>query len=231
MENIHIRTRKDEDVKKYLKPMYIYKIGVDLTSLMEDVYKLITMVLEERLHYLSQLNFLETKGEHLHTNIIRKDLLKLNTELVRLLQSNGDKTGVYSALSINAQALILYHMLELVEQQGLDVLLDYFIKLSKDAKKKNSSKAAKILASDGRLQRIYLELKKNVEFSPENLIHPKYHVLVKIISEQLQNNPSSRILVCVKLRNSVKNIVNRLKEIKTIKPKRFVGQATKFLHI
>jgi len=227
MENIHIRTRKDEDVKTYLKPMDIYKIGVDLTILMEDVYKLITVVLEERLHYLSQLNFLETKGEQLHTNIIRKDLLKLNTELVRLLHSNGDKTGVYSALSINAQALILYHMLELVEQQGLDVLLDYFIKLSRDAKKKNSSKATKILASDGRLQRIYLELKKNVDFSPENLIHPKYHVLVKIISEQLQNNPSSRILVFVKLRNSVKNIVNRLKEIKTIKPKRFVGQATK----
>ena len=55
IENIHIRTRKDEDVKTYLKPMDIYKIGVDLTSIMEDVYQLITMVLEERLHYLSQL--------------------------------------------------------------------------------------------------------------------------------------------------------------------------------
>ncbi|MBA7715979.1 hypothetical protein ES703_125038 [subsurface metagenome] len=206
VENIHIRTRKDTDVKSYLKPMDIYKIGVELTTIMEDVYQLITAVLDERLHYLSQLNFLEAKGEDLHKKIIRKDLLRLNSELVKLVQSNGDKTGIYSALSINAQALILYHMLELVEQQGLDILLNYLDKLRKDSKKKNSSKANRILAAEGRLRRIYLELKKNVEFSPENLIHPKFQVLVKIILEQLQNNPSSRILVFIKLRNSVLNI-------------------------
>jgi len=227
IENIHIRTRKDDDVKTYLKPMDIYKIGVDLTSLMEDVYQLLTVVLDERLHYLSQVNFLEAKGEKLHTKVIRKDLLKLNTELVSTLKSNGDKTGVYSALSINAQALILFHMLELVEQQGLNVLLDYFNKLNSDAKKKSSSKATKILASDGRLQRIYLELKKNAEFSPENLIHPKYHILVKIIQDELYNNPPSKILVFVKLRDSIKNIVHSLKDIKSIKPVRFVGQSTK----
>ncbi|MFX0141125.1 MAG: DEAD/DEAH box helicase family protein [Candidatus Hodarchaeota archaeon] len=227
VKNIHIRTRKDEDVKTYLKPMDIYKIGVDLTSLMEEVYQLLTVVLEERLHYLSQMNFLEAKGEQLHTKVIRKDLLKLNAELVNILKSNGDKTGVYSALSINAQGLILFHMLELVEQQGLDVLLNYFEKLHKDAKKKTSSKATKILASDNRLYRVYLELKKNHEFSPEHLIHPKYQILIKIILEELRNNPSSRILVFVKLRNSVKNITKKLKEISSIKPVRFVGQATK----
>jgi Fanconi anemia group M protein len=227
LENIHIRTRKDNDVKTYLKPMDIYKIGVDLTSLMEDVYQVITLVLEERLHYLSQLNFLQVKGEHLHTKVIRKDLLKLNSELVGLLNSTKDKTGVYSALSINAQGLILFHMLELVEQQGLDVLLNYFNKLYKDVRKKNSSKATKILASDERLHRINLELQKNLEFSPENMIHPKYHVLVKIILDELKNNLESRILVFVKLRNSVKNIVSKLKNIPPIKPIRFVGQATK----
>lgn len=227
IENIHIRTRKDSDVKTYLKPMDIYKIGVDLTSLMDDVYKVLTMVLEERLHYLSQLGFLEAKGDELHKKVIRKDLLRLNTELVGMIKSDGDKTGVYSALSINAQGLILFHMLELVEQQGLDVLLDYFNKLHRDAKKKSSSKATKILATDGRLNQIHLELKKNVEFSPENLVHPKYQILVKIVLEELKINPSSRILVFIKLRNSVKNIVNKLKHFPSIKPVRFVGQTTK----
>jgi len=227
LENIHIRTRKDDDVKNYLKPMDIYKIGVDITPLMEDVYQLITVVLEERLHYLSQVNFLDIKGDQLYKKILRKDLLQLNKELVSLLKNNEDKTGVYSALSINAQALILYHMLELVEQQGLNVLLDYFNKLHRDAKKKNSSKANKILASDSRLNRIYLELKKNAEYSPENLIHPKFNILIKILLEELQKNPTSRILVFVKLRNSVKSITNRLKDENLIKPIRFVGQATK----
>ncbi|MFX1490336.1 MAG: helicase-related protein, partial [Promethearchaeota archaeon] len=227
IENIHIRTRKDEDVKTYLQPMDIYKIGVNLTELMAEVYTVIITVLEERLQYLSRLNFLSSKSEILHTRVLRKDLLKLNKELVLLLQGDGDKTGVYSALSINAQALILYHMLELIEQQGLDVLLLYLEKLNKDQKKKSSSKAVKILAVDPRLRRIYIELKKNEELSPNNLIHPKYSVLVDILQDELKKNPTSRILVFVKLRDSIKIIVKKLAHLEGITPIRFVGQSTK----
>jgi len=227
LENIHIRTRKDEDVLGYLKPMDIYKIGVNLTSFMSEIHDLLNVVLEERLHYLSRLNFLEVKGDPLHSKVIRKDLLRLNTELVRIVNSNDDKTGVYRALSINAQALIIMYMLELVEQQGLDVLLEYLEKLNREAKKKNSSKANKILAADNRIRKLYIELMKNNDFSPGNLIHPKYQVLVKVILDELRNKPSSRILVFVKLRNSVRNIVNKLEIIQLIKPVRFVGQATK----
>ncbi|MEJ2248644.1 MAG: hypothetical protein P8Y97_03170 [Candidatus Lokiarchaeota archaeon] len=83
---------------------------------------------------------------------------------------------MYSSLSINAQALILFHMIELVDQQGLDILYEYFEKMRKDARKKNSSKAVKILSGDNRLGRIYLELRKQLEFAPETLIHPKFVV-------------------------------------------------------
>ena len=229
LENIHTRTRKDMDVKTYLKPMDIYKIGVNLTELMEEAYSAVQILLEERLQYLSQLNFISEKSDKLHTKIIRKDLLKLNGELARLIKGDGDKTGVYSALSVNAQGLILFHMLELIEQQGLDVLLIYLTKMKADARKKNSSKALKILARDHRLNQIYIELKKNEEYSPEMLIHPKYYSLESLLVQEFENNASSRVLVFVKLRDSVKSIVRKLKasEHSEIKPSRFVGQATK----
>lgn len=229
LSNIHTRTRKDGDVKTYLKPMDVYKIGVNLTELMGDAYLAIQTLLEERLQYLSQLGFLNVKAEKLYTKVIRKDLIKLNAELVRLVKGEGDKTGVYSALSVNAQALILYHMLELIEQQGLDVLLIYLTKVKQDARKKTSSKAVKILASDHRINQIYIELKKNEDLSPEQLMHPKFYVLEKLLLQEFKNNPDSRILVFVKLRDSVKNIVNKLKLTNqtVIKPARFVGQATK----
>jgi len=229
LENIHTRTRKDVDVKTYLKPMDVYKIGVNLTELMADAYYAVQILLEERLQYLSQLNFISAKSDKLHTKIIRKDLLKLNGELSRLVNGDGDKTGVYSALSVNAQGLILYHMLELIEQQGLDVLLIYLTKMKAKARKKNSSKALKILARDHRLNQIYIELKKNEDYSPKKLIHPKYYTLESLLIQEFENNPGSRVLVFVKLRDSVKSIVHKLKasEYNTIKPSRFVGQATK----
>ena len=228
-ENIHTRTRKDVDVKSYLKPMDIYKIGVNLTELMEEGYYAVQNLLEERLQYLSQLNFINAKADKLYTKIIRKDLLILNSELTRIIKGDGDKTGAYSALSINAQGLILFHMLELIEQQGLDVLLIYLTKIKQDARKKNSSKALRILANDHRLNQIFIELKKNEEYSPDNLVHPKYYSLESLLFQEFKNNPQSRVLVFVKLRDSVKNIVNKLNASphSAIKSTRFVGQATK----
>lgn len=229
LENIHTRTRKNVDVKTYLKPMDVYKIGVNLTELMETAYMSVQSLLEQRLQYLSQLGFLSVKADKLYTKVIRKDLLKLNAELVRLVQGNGDKTGVYSAISVNAQGLILYHMLELIEQQGLDVLLIYLTKLKQNARKKSSSKASKILASDYRINQVFIELKKNEDFSPERLVHPKFYVLEKLLVQEFEKNPPSRVLVFVKLRDSVKNITKKLKSRPDglIKPSRFVGQATK----
>ena len=58
--------------------MNIYKIGVNLTELMQDIYSVVIIVLEERLHYLSQLSFLDVKSDVLHTKVFRNDLLKLN---------------------------------------------------------------------------------------------------------------------------------------------------------
>ncbi len=230
-ENIHIRNRKDEDVKTYVKPRDVFKIGVQLTDLMKEIYSTIENILEERLQYLSQLNFIEKKSTKLREEMIRKDLLKLNKNLLNVIKGSGDKTGAYSALSVNAQALILYHMLELVEQQGLDVLLIYLHKFFKHAVKKNSSKAHRILATDIRIRQIFQDLKKHQHYSQEALVHPKQLVLKRVVLDELNKSFShgstTRILVFVKLRNSVSNIVKGLKENDVIKPVRFVGQATK----
>jgi Fanconi anemia group M protein len=227
LKNIHIRSRKDGDVKEYIKPINIYKIGVELTSLMEDIYSTLKFTLEQRLQFLSQHNFLQIKSENLYNKIIRKDLVKLNSELIKIINGDGNKTNAYSSISINAQSLIIYHMIELLEQQGLDMLLEYLEKLNLNAKKKNSSKAVKRLATDPNLRQIYLELSKVRGFSPEKLIHPKFTILEKIILDELKKTPTSRILVFVKLRDSVRNITNKLKFNQSIRPKRFVGQAKK----
>ncbi|MBN1801449.1 MAG: DEAD/DEAH box helicase [Candidatus Lokiarchaeota archaeon] len=227
VENIHIRSRKDNDVKSYLKPMDIFKIGVERTQLMEDSVEAIEQILEERLIYLAQNGFISKESSPLTKKVLRKDLVKLNSDLIDILRGEGEKTGSYGAISVNAQALILYHMIELVEQQGLDVLLEYLEKLRSDARKKNSSKAVKILASNQQIRRIFIDLQKCEDFTPEKLIHPKYHVLENYLRKELQSSPELKILVFVKLRNSVLNIVEKLNKIQSIKAARFVGQATK----
>ena len=138
LENTHFRTRKDSDVKQYVKPMDIFKISVEKTKLMEDIYNILKALTEERLQYLALHGHLDEQGRELFKKIIRKNLIELNRYLIDIIKGQGDKTGVYSAVSINAQALILYHMIELIEQQGLDNLLEYLEKMYKDALKKKN---------------------------------------------------------------------------------------------
>jgi Fanconi anemia group M protein len=205
----------------------IYKIGVDMTELMQDARLITKQLIEERLQYLLRFGFLEKTAENLVSKINRKKLVELNTELVAKASSMGKESNIYAAISVNAQALIMYHILELIEQQGLDALLLYLEKLFKDASKKNSSKANRILAFDRRIRRMRLELQKNQRECPDVLIHPKLLILKQLLLEQITKNPLSRILVFVKLRDSVLNIVSFLKNYSLIKTQRFVGQATK----
>ena len=228
LKNCHFRTREDDDVKEYLKPLDLFKVSVEMTELMRDAYIALKYLVEERLQYLSSFNFLEHKGKDLFQKVIRKDLLKLNLDLVDSLNKETDKTGVYTALSINAQLLILYHMLELVEQQGLINLLDYLEEgIYKKTKKKNCSKAVKVLAGDRRIYQIYVELKKNSEYSPETLVHPKYKALEKVLLDEIDHNKNSKILVFVKFRITIKNLVESLKSVSSLRPVKFVGQASK----
>ncbi len=226
-DNIHIRDREDEDVKKYIKPMSIYKVGAELSPLMEAVFNGFKNCLNQRLKYLSQTNYLNIHGDNLYEKVIRKDLIRLSQTLQTIINGDGDKTGAFAATSINAQAMILFHMIELVEQQGLDVLLEYLDKLHTDSKKKTSSKAVQRLAIDSQLNLIYKKLNEERKISSNNLVHPKFSLLVKVINDELDYNPKSRILVFVKLRDSVRIISERFESYDRIKPARFVGQAHK----
>jgi len=219
LESIIFRLRNDVDVKNYIQPLDIIKIGVNLTELMDDSISVLNSILEERLKYLNQIGFLKVQGnDKLYNNVFRKDLLLVKKELTQKLKENFDKTTIYRAISINAQALILFHMLDLIEQQGLDVFLDYLKIMFKDSIKKSASKAIKALASDYRLRIILTRLNDYKNISENFLIHPKFNVMKEIIINNLLKNKDSKILVFVKFRNSVQNIMNKLKNI--------VGQAT-----
>ncbi|MEJ2250045.1 MAG: helicase-related protein, partial [Candidatus Lokiarchaeota archaeon] len=64
--------------------------------------------------------------------------------------------------------------------------------------------------------------------APETLIHPKFVVLKELLLNEIEKKPNSRILVFVKLRASVRNIVGKLKKVDSnLNAVRFVGQANK----
>lgn len=224
--NIFLRTRDDKDVKEYIKPMKIWKVGVDMTDLMRLFHSALKNMIQERLNYLNSLGFIDSNKEQLE-NIYKKDLIKLNSDLLQIINGDGSKTSAYKALSVNAQILRLFHMLSLVESQGLDSLLSYLKSMKNQSSKKNASKALISLANDYEINKIFNELRQYNELDELLLIHPKFNICKQIILKELKANPDARILVFSKLRDSVATITSKLKKNSKIRPKRFVGQATK----
>ncbi len=224
--NIFLRTRNDKDVKEYIKPMKIWKVGVDMTDLMRLFSSAFKNMIQERLNYLNSLGFIDSNKEQLE-NIYKKDLIKLNSNLLQIINGDGSKTGAYKALSVNAQILRLFHMLSLVESQGLDSLLSYLKSMKNQSSKKNASKALISLANNYEINKIFNELRQYNELDELLLIHPKFNICKQIILKELKVNPDTRILIFSKLRDSVATITSKLKKNSLIRPKRFVGQATK----
>jgi Fanconi anemia group M protein len=159
--------------------------------------------------------------------ITRKDLLKLNNIINRRIstaQDDDEKFQMFKAKKLASNAIRLSHMIELIETQGVSALNDYLLKNEEKIKKNTANKSLKELFFDKDFKRIK---KLTFNLKTQGLVHPKIEKLRKILIQQIEENPESRILVFCHFRDTVNNIVEYFREDKTIRMHKFVGQATR----
>jgi Fanconi anemia group M protein len=118
---------------------------------------------------------------------------------------------------LQSQAISLQHAIELVETQGISSLTKY---LSRLPESKNRSSRA--LANDPRIIDA-LEHSKSLA----GVEHPKQARLRELITEQLDANPDSKLIVFTQFRDTVERIVENLNRASRVSAVRFVGQATR----
>ncbi len=140
----------------------------------------------------------------------------------------------YYAISLQSQALTLFHMIELLDTQGAYTLRCFMRRLeedSEDQKKKSHSKIVNenaygslrgLLGSDDDK-----EEDKNNRVSQCYVEHPKLEELKKIVSQQISSNSKSRLLVFAQYRDTTTHLVEEVNKVKGVRAERFVGQASK----
>jgi Fanconi anemia group M protein len=135
-------------------------------------------------------------------------------------KSQASKT-TFTAISILAEILKLHHAVELAETQGPDALARYFQRLAGEALSRSGSKASRRIMQDPRFRRIMEALEKlDVE-------HPKPAAVKRILHEQLEANPQSRIMVFTNYRDTATSLISFLKDDTAIRAVRFVGQSSR----
>jgi len=209
IKQVESRTEYDDDVKPYVQETSVEWTRIPLPSSYRAVSALLREVYDEKLEKLKLMKLVPDL-----VIVPKKLLLDLREQLVARLRKN--RSGyIFAALTLQSQAISLLHAIELLETQGNANLKAYLERMSV-----NPKRTVKSLLKDSRIQHA-------IELSSELMeVHPKLLVVSELVSEQLKSNPTARIIIFTQYRDTVDQIVSSLNR-ETMKPVRFVGQATR----
>src|SRR5487761_1036442 len=216
VEHIEQRGDEDPDVKPFINPVTVEWKEADLPLAYEPVRAILRGMLNSRISTLRTRGYLKKS-----TFVSRMDLLDLGSELrYRAEMSMEEERGpLYYAISLQSQALTMFHMIELLDTQGAYTLKRFMERLEEDSE---SKKSHSVITSEG----AYASLNELLA-GHCNVEHPKVEELKKIASQQLKSNPQSRMLVFTQYRDTATHLVEELNKIEGVRAERFVGQASK----
>ena len=216
VENVAVKTETDRDIRPYVQEKEIEWLQVQLPAEMAEIRGYLEKILDDRLGVIRDLGFSAGSGKY----VSKKDLLLLQKQLQGEIRI-GEDPAIFSAMSVVAEMMKVNHAVEMVETQGLETLRKYLGKLEAEASSSSSSKAAKRLMDDLYMRKALYRVKEcDVE-------HPKLELTRKIVSEQLKENPDSRVIVFTNYRDTAEIVANALSEVSGIVPIRFVGQGSR----
>jgi len=217
IERIQTRTESDPDVALFVHEREIEWVKLTVPKELLAIRSSIEELLHSR---IDDLNRLGISPLRIGIKSSKKELLGLQASLMSSARVSANKS-IFIAISILAEILKLYHAVELAETQGPDALARYFQRLEGEALSRSGSKASRRIIQDPRFRRIMVAL---ADLKAE---HPKPAAARRILLEQIQAKPDSRIMVFTNYRDTATALLQFLKGDPAIRAVRFVGQASR----
>ncbi len=213
IQNIEIRSERDEDVIPYVQPVKKKWITVELP----DELKRIKALLEDLVH--ENVNWLKSRGWVSTTKPTKKELLSLQEELMgRYLEGERGNASLAVAMMKTIEAVKISHALELLETQGVFSLLEYLRKLGSSRKLSDRR-----VLNDVRVREAVRLAEEAVRGGVE---HPKLDKLKHVVLDLLREDDRRRIIVFANYRSTVEKIYERLSG-EGVECKVLIGQAMK----
>lgn len=222
IRNIELRTRDSPDVAPYLPPLEFEWQEVKLPERFKQIGDALRRAIKSRLVPIKEAGFINTSDTR---RVSIREILTLQRDIQqRIAVETSPPSHLFQLVSHCAALLRLYHSIELLETQGVTALHRYMEGIQKEAQRGKTSKAIRGLAQDPYFSEAQQILK---ELTADCVEHPKLTVLVNIVKKQLENNPSSRIMVFTRYRDTAKLLETTLSASTSSRPIRFIGQASR----
>ncbi len=214
IEKVEVRTPKDKDIKPYIQSVEYEYIQVELPEEFKKIQKYLTDCFKSKIDEAKKHGYL--RSQYLN----KTELLRVQAQLHASLASGDRDFPIMKTISLLAEAMKVQHALELLESQGLPQLYKYLSGLQQEAPY-SKVKAVQNLVIDPNFK---AALVLTEELKDKEIKHPKLEKLSVLITEELENSPSAKIIVFTQFRDSAIEVQKRLESISS---KIFVGQAKK----
>ncbi len=215
IEEIELRTRDSEDVKKYLQELEFDKVMVPFPKEFEEIKFLLRKIFDRNVEELRNRSLLFGPAN-------KFVLLKLQGQLAMRYQ-NGRDFNAMKGMSLTASAIKISHAIELLETQtisGLHIYLKGLIQQSNEGKSKAVQNLVKMPEFNAAMISINELISKKIE-------HPKIEELAVLTEQQFKEKENSKIIVFTQFRETATTIVERLNKIAGVRASTFFGQAKK----
>lgn len=215
IEQVEYRSEEDEDVKPYINLVTVESKKVALPAEYLPARELLTSMLNEKIRLMRYKGLLKKES----TFVSRRDLIELGSELrYQAEMSIEEERGpLWAAVSLQSQALTIFHMLELLDTQGA-----YTLKCFADRVEESDKRSHLAILRE----RAYANVRQFLD-GLGCAEHPKLEEVRRIASEQVRSNPNSRMLIFTQYRDTASHLVEQLNKVEGIRAERFVGQASK----
>jgi ERCC4-related helicase len=214
---VQTRTEHDPDVAPFVHQRDIEWVKLTIPEELLKIRTAIEEVLQDR---IDDLNLLGISPARIDPRASKKELLELQAMLASSAKRQANP-ATFKGISVLAEILKLHHAVELAETQGTDALARYFQRLQGEALSRSGSKASRRIMQDSRFRQAMDALQKT------DVKHPKPAVVMRVLHEQIEAKPDSRIMVFTNYRDTASSLLKFLNEDGSIKAVRFVGQSSR----
>ncbi|MDR3102568.1 MAG: DEAD/DEAH box helicase [Methanocalculaceae archaeon] len=212
---VESRIETDADVRPYVHEREIEYRTVDLPEDLWLALSVLNGMIEDRLTILAELGYRVPHRGKLSMKALNGVLAQIQSRM-----QQRDRTA-YTAISVHAELMKLKHGVTMAESQGTTTLKSYLTRLETEGTSGTGSKASSRIYADERFKRLL-----SLADAWKRELHPKAGEVVRIVCDQLREDPESRIIVFATYRDGVSMLVNHLADA-GIPALRFVGQASR----
>nr|MDO8088387.1 helicase-related protein [Candidatus Sigynarchaeum springense] len=256
MERVTIRTPDDPDVAPYMYPIEMEVRDCNLPLEYDEVELSLRELLHDRLEQIRARGFLKQKPVD---QINKMDLIQLGRVLWSIIARetapgdvldaagdvpsaqppfpSQDRTGFFFWLiSVQAQAMKIMHVIELITTQGIPTAFEFIRKMRERVEETRSKASSNYrLLQETAFKKVEIFLKKGVEGGET---HPKTRLLLEMLEEMVDpatGELAGSVIVFTQFRDTASFLLAAIEGLnggkqgdsRPFRPVRFVGQATK----